>query len=216
MPTNRNPSLALTDAQVDDIVDRLLRGRYEKHRPVQSIEVIRAGLMGQQACRDYVVARWGERYRYSRGPREKDGPLSPAGVTMRSGKLWERASDHVQRMKDIENDEIVWKIFDRNSYEAICYAVGSRKSAINWAWTLFGWTLPEGSTIDRLRSDIYGAGGTIAASTMNMELVGRLERRVTEVRERAAKMIEEADRMEAAISSVTGAAAHLAAGAKLG
>ena len=216
MPTERNPSNALTDAQVDDIVDRLLRGKYEKHRPVGSIEVIRAGLMGQQACRDYVTARWGQRSRWSRGPSTKDGPLSSAGITMRSGKLWERCADHINKMKDVENDEIVWRIYDRSSYEAVCYAVGSRRSAINWAWTLFGWTLPEGSTIERLRSDIHGGGGTIAASTLNMGLVGQMTQRVNELRTRAEKALSEAERIEAAIASVTGAAAHLAAGATVG
>ncbi len=34
MPSERNPSHVLTNAQLDDIVDRLLRGKYEKHRPV--------------------------------------------------------------------------------------------------------------------------------------------------------------------------------------
>lgn len=212
MPTERNPSNALTDAQVDDIVDRLLRGKYEKHRPVQSIEVIRAGLMGGQTCRNYVVARWGERSRWSRGPSTKDGPLSAAGVTMRSGKLWERASDHIQKMKGVENDELVWKVWDGRTYNTLCFAVGSQRSAINWAWTLFGWTLPEGSSIEKLRADVAGAGGMIAASALNMGLVKQLTEQMNELREDAARKLAAADRFEAAIGSVTGAAAHLAAG----
>lgn len=212
MPTERNPSNSLTDAQVDDIVDRLLRGKYEKHRPVGSIEVVRAGLMGGQTCRDYVVARWGERSRWSRGPSTKDGPLSAAGVTMRSGKLWERCSDHIQKMKHVENDELVWRIWDGRSYETVCFSVGSSRTAINWAWTLFGWTLPEGSSIEKLRADLAGAGGTIAASSLNMGLVNRLTEQMNDLRADAARRTAQADRIEAAISSVTGAAVHLAAG----
>ena len=140
MANERNPSFGLTDAQVDDIVDRLLRGKYEKHRPVQHLEVVRAGFIGAQTCRNYVVARWGERSRWSRGSAGKDGPLSSAGVTMRSGKLWERCSDHVQAVKNgrADSDELVWRITDYRSYQTVCFATGSASSAKQWAFTLFG------------------------------------------------------------------------------
>lgn len=211
MPTYRNPSFTLTDVQVDDIVDRLLLGKYEKHRPVKSIEVARAGLVGQQVCRDYVTARWGERGRWERSG-DRDGRLSAAGITMRSNKLWERASNHITTIKATGNDELVWKIYDARTYNTVCYAVGDASSARQWAWTLFGWTLPEGSTLDRLRAELHGAGGVIAASSMNMNLVAESGRRVADLRAEAARKLAEAERLENAIASVTGAAAHLAGG----
>jgi len=212
MPSQRNPSFTLTDAQVDDIVDRLLLGKYEKHRPVKAIEVARAGLMGTNACRDYVTARWGERGRWERSSGGKDGRLSAAGITMRSNKLWERASDHIHTLKQTDNEELVWRVYDGRSYDTVCYAVGSGSSARQWAWTLFGWTLPEGASLDRLRCDLHGGGGIIAASSMNMSLVKRSSERAEALREEAARKLAEAERLENAIASVTAAAAHLAGG----
>lgn len=212
MPTQRNPSFTLNDAQLDDIVDRLLLGKYEKHRPVQAIEVARAGLMSTTTCRDYVVARWGQRSQWHRGTGDKNGPLSAAGITMRTNKLWERASSHIQAIKSTDNEELVWRVFDSRSYDTVCYAVGSSTSARHWAWTLFGWTLPEGATSERLRCDLHGGGGVIAASAMNMGLVKRSTERAEGLREEAARKLAEAERLENAIASVTAAAAHLAGG----
>ena len=96
MATQRNPSFGLTDSHVDDIVDRLLRGKYEKHRPVESLEVVRAGFISHSTARDYVCGRWGIRSSWSKDPKEG---LSSAGITMRSNKLWERCTGHVQRVK---------------------------------------------------------------------------------------------------------------------
>ena len=211
MANERNPSFSLTDAHVDDIVDRLLRGRYEKNRPVEALEVVRAGLIGAQTCRDYVVARWGQRSRWQSSS-GKDGPLSSAGVTMRTNKLWERASSHIQAIKSTDNEELVWRVYDGRSYDTVCYAVGSSTSARHWAWTLFGWTLPEGATSERLRCDLHGGGGVIAASAMNMGLVKRSTERAEGLREEAARKLAEAERLENAIASVTAAAAHLAGG----
>jgi hypothetical protein len=212
MPSHRNPSFTLSDAQVDDIVDRLLLGKYEKYRPVSALDVVRAGLMGQTTCRDYVTARWGERGRWERSSGDKNGRLSAAGITMRSNKLWERCSNHVTAVKNSDNDELVWRVYDNRSYDTVCYAVGSSSSARQWAWTLFGWTLPEGTTIERLRVELHGGGGIIAASSMNMTLAGRSSERVKALRDEAARKLAEAERLENAIASVTAAAAHLAGG----
>ena len=212
MANERNPSFGLTDAQVDDIVDRLLRGKYEKHRPVQHLEVVRAGLIGAQTCRNYVVARWGERSRWSRGPSTKDGPLSSAGVTMRSGKLWERCSDHVQAVKNgrAESDELVWRITDYRSYATVCYATGSSASARQWAFTLFGWTLREDAKLEDLRAELAGCGGAVAASIANIGMLGDLDRNIKELEARAARELAQAEKMRTLHDTIASAAAHLA------
>lgn len=210
MPSERNPSYNLTDAQVDDIVDRLLRGKYEKHRPVFPMEVVRAGLLNSSVCRDYVTSRWGQRSRWSNDPSHG---LSAAGITMRSNKLSERISPLVSRAMDTENSELVWKIYDTRSYETVCYAVGSRSSARQWAWTLFGWTLPEGSSLERLRADLAGGGGTLAASSMNMKLVARINDQIGALEAEAQRKLDQAARFRGMVDAVTGAAAHLASGA---
>lgn len=211
MANERNPSFGLTDAQVDDIVDRLLRGRYEKHRPVQHLEVVRAGLIGAQTCRNYVVARWGERSRWSRGTGDKNGPLSSAGITMRTNKLWERCSDHIGAVKNgrVDSDELVWRITDYRSYATICYATGSAASAKQWAFTLFGWTLREDAKLEDLRADLAGAGGSTAASIANIGMLGDLDRQIKELESRAARELAAAEKMRTLHDTIAAAAAHL-------
>lgn len=210
MPTERNPSHTLTDAQVDDIVDRLLRGRYEKNRPVQPIEVLRAGFMGSQTCRDYVLERWGVRSRWSSDAKEG---LSHAGITMRSNKLWERVSPHLMRLRNEGHEELVWRIYDHRTYDTVCYAVGSSTSAKQWAWTLFGWILPQPSDVSNLRADMAGGGGFIVASSLNATLVNRFRDSITELNNEIQKRTERRDRLESLIDSVTMASAHLVSGA---
>ena len=211
MANERNPSFGLTDAQVDDIVDRLLRGRYEKHRPVQSLEVVRAGLIGAQVCRDYIVARWGERSRWHRGTGDKNGPLSSAGVTMRTNKLWERCSNHVQAVKNgrVDSDELVWKITDYRSYATVCYATGSAASAKQWAFTLFGWTIREDAKLEDLRAELAGCGGATAASIANIGMLGELDRQIKELEARAARELAAAEKMRTLHDTIASAAAHL-------
>lgn len=211
MANERNPSFGLTDAQVDDIVDRLLLGKYEKHRPVQHLEVVRAGLLGGHTCRSYVVARWGERSRWAHGPSGKDGPLSSAGVTMRSNKLWDRCSDHVQAVKNgrIDSDELVWRITDYRSYATVCYATGSSTSARQWAFTLFGWTLREDAKLEDLRAELAGAGGATAASIANIGMLGDLNRQIKDLEARAARELAQAEKMRTLHDTIASAAAHL-------
>lgn len=211
MANERNPSFGLTDAQVDDIVDRLLRGRYEKHRPVQHLEVVRAGLIGAQTCRSYVVARWGERSRWHRGTGDKNGPLSSAGVTMRTNKLWERCSDHVQAVKNgrVDSDELVWRITDYRSYATVCYATGSAASAKQWAFTLFGWTLREDAKLEDLRAELAGCGGATAASIANIGMLGDLDRQIKDLEARAARELAAAEKMRTLHDTIASAAAHL-------
>lgn len=204
MPSSRNPSLNLTDDHIDDIVDRLLLGKYEKHRPVGSLEAIRTGLLSLDSCREYVRNRWSAWSAKS---------LSRAGITMRSNKLWERMVPHISSAQETDNNELVWKVYDNRNYEAICFAVGSRHGARQWAWTLFGWTMPPGSEIGNIRTELMGGGGIITASSMNMELVGRLKSNIKGCEDQAAAQLVKAERLRGMIDAVTGAAAHLISGA---
>lgn len=215
MPSDRNPSFNLTDAQVDDIVDRLLRGRYEKNRPVGPIEAVQTGLIGPNKIRDYVAARWRVRSRWSN---DASQGLSQAGLTMRTNKLAERLGPHIQKAQTLESEELVWRVYDAQTYDTLCYAAGGRDSAKGWAWTLFGWTLPEGKGKgpERLRSELVGPGGILAASTMNMTLVGNYSERVKEHELRATREAEAAERYRTAIETLTSAAAYLASGATAG
>ena len=211
MATQRNPSFGLTDSHVDDIVDRLLRGKYEKHRPVETLEVVRAGFISQSTAREYVTARWGIRSSWSKDPKEG---LSSAGITMRSNKLWERCSNHVQAVKNcrVESDELVWRISDSRTYDTVCYASGSAQSAKQWAFTLFGWTLREGIRIEELRTELAGCGGAIAASIANISMLGRLNDQIEEYESRAASCLLSAEKYRLVHSTISSAAAHLAGG----
>lgn len=206
----RNPSFGLTNELVDNIADRLLRGRYEKRMPVQTLEVIRAGLISLEACRSYVIARWGERSRWARGPSSKDGPLSSAGITMRSGKLWERAQVHVARAKDLDEPEIVWRIQDGRTYETLCYATGSSGAAKQWAFTLFGWAVRPGLVVGDLRAHLHSAGGGLAASIANVGMLERINGRIRSIEEEVAQKLEAAGNLRNLHDSIAAAAAHLA------
>ena len=209
--SDRNPSFGLSDTQVDDIVDRLLLGKYEKYRPVGALEVVRAGFLGSPSCRSYVIARWGERSRWQ-GSTGKDGPLSSAGITMRSNKLWERCGGHVSAVKAgaVESNDLVWKIYDGRSYDTVCYAVGSPGSAKQWAFTLFGWTLREGTVVDNLRAELAGAGGQVAASIANIGQLRGLADRINDLESRAAGMLAQAEKIRLLHDTIASASAHLA------
>jgi hypothetical protein len=211
MATARNPSFGLTDAQVDDIVDRLLRGKYEKHRPVEALEIVRAGFISSPTARDYVTARWGQRNRWSSDPKEG---LSSAGITMRSNKLWERCSGHVQRVKNgsVDAPDLVWRVTDSRTYDTVCYATGSAQSAKQWAFTLFGWTLREGIRIEELRTELAGCGGDLAASIANISMLKSISERLEELELRIARAAADAEKLRLLHSTISSAAAHLAGG----
>ena len=209
MATQRNPSFGLTDAHVDDIVDRLLRGKYEKHRPVETLEVVRAGFISQSTAREYVTARWGVRSSWSKDPKEG---LSSAGITMRSNKLWERCANHVQRVKGgtVDAPDLVWRVSDSRTYDTVCYATGSAQSAKQWAFTLFGWTLREDAKLEDLRAELAGCGGAVAASIANIGMLGDLDRNIKELEARAARELAQAERRRSLHDTIASAAAHLA------
>ena len=79
MPSSRNPSHFYNNEQVDNIVDRLLKGRGIKQRlRVDPIEAWKTGLVDMQTIRDYVEMRWGS---------------SRQGVTMRTSNHFSSVID---------------------------------------------------------------------------------------------------------------------------
>lgn len=212
MANKRNPSFDFTDARVDDIVDRLLRGKYETRRPVEALETVHAGLMSSEVCRNYVVARWCDRADRDRGTGDKDRHLSPAGVTMRSNKLWERCQPHVRAVLNgqVESDEFVWRVSDSRTYETVCYASGAAHSAKQWAFTLFGWTIREGARIDEFRTEFAGCGGATAASIANIGLLGRLNQQIETAERAVARELQAAERYRTARDTIASAAALIA------
>ena len=131
---------------------------------------------------------------------------------MRTNKLWERCSNHVQAVKNgrAESDELVWRITDYRSYATVCYATGSSASARQWAFTLFGWTLREDAKLEDLRAELAGCGGAVAASIANIGMLGDLDRNIKELEARAARELAQAERMRSLHDTIASAAAHLA------
>ena len=191
-----NPSKdGLTLAEVDDIVDRLLRGHYERKRPATPMEVIRAGCWAQNSydVRRYVEDRWDQ---------------SAAGATMRTNNILSKASSVLKRLRGDEPG-LVWKVIRRWTGDTICWAVGSREDAIGWAFTIFGWTRPGMERHD-LTAELHGAGGWEQAVGLNMDRIKSVRNRAAEIRARIEKLQEEAQQLDLIVDTVVGASAQLA------
>ena len=206
--SNRNPSWNLSTEAVDDIVDRLLLGKYEKYRPATFKEAASIGMHQGSGGNVgmYVEQRWGLRHRYDSG--RKGGPLSKAGITMRTNKLTERINKIVCNVESSTESSLVWNIRHRRTYETVCYAAGTHGGAIGWAFTLFGWTQgPETKQTD-LFGSLLGTGGTAEASARNMTLISSLQKSreglIADLVHRQKKI----DNMELLIDTVISAAAY--------
>lgn len=207
MSSARNPSFGLHDDTFDDIVDRLLLGKYEKYRKVSFCEAVSLGLHAgsNTSVMAYVTARWGERGRYASAT--KNGPLSKAGITMRTNKLSERINAVVVGAETSSETSLVWKIQNRRNYNAVCFAAGTMGGALAWSHAVFGWTQGPESKVTDIVAYLVGAGGQNEASARNLTMVGGLQKS----REvllldlvRRQKIIED---MELLISTVISAAA---------
>jgi hypothetical protein len=174
MATRRNPSWNLTNAELDDIVDQLLHGKYSK-RPPSVIDVVRTGFIGGEGIRAYVETRWPERSRYS--STIKGVNLSAAGQTMRSNKLAERVRQCIGNDRQIASSELVWTVRNSRTYDTICYASGTYDGARNWAFTLFGWTQGPETKITDLTLTLIGGGGAQEAAIKNMSQIGVIQKR---------------------------------------
>lgn len=210
MSSARNPSFGLHDNTFDDIVDRLLLGKYEKHRKVSFCEAVSLGLHAgsNTSVMGYVAARWGERNRYTSAT--KNGPLSKTGITMRTNKLSERIAAVVVGAETSSETSLVWKIQNRRSYNVICFAAGTMGGALAWSHAVFGWTQGPESKVTDLFATIIGAGGQSEAGARNLTMVGGLQKsRETMLLEiaRRQKIIEDTELL---ISTVISAAAFTA------
>lgn len=205
----RNPSWNLSTEAVDDIVDRLLRGKYEKHRPVTFKEAASIGMHSGATpnVAAYVEQRWGIRYWRGKGP--KDSGLSKAGITMRTNKLTERVNRIVNNVECSTESSLVWNIRHRRTYETVCFAAGTHGGALGWAFTLFGWTLgPETKQTD-LFGTLLGTGGTAEASARNMTLISSLQKSregmITDIANRQKKV----ENMDILIDTIVSASAYI-------
>lgn len=194
--SGRNPSYDMSEVDLDAIVDRILRGKYEKH-PVEPEEAMRTGIINYQACHSYVNNRWGT-------------TLSRAGQTMRCNNLWKKLDPLICRAMQGDNPDIVWEIYGTpvggRYAETICYATGSRNSAINWARTVFGWTLVPGSSIT---ANIHGPGGPTRAAVANTQLIPVWQKKVRWHEEEAAKYLKNAENLRTFLDSIIGASDHM-------
>lgn len=193
--TNRsNPSDTLTLEAVDDIIDRTLRGHYEKKRPVTPLELMETGLWRDwTAQRRYVEQRWRQ---------------SPAGVTMRHNNLNRKIDSKMRGLRD-DTPGLVWKIGRRYSSEAICYATGTRQDAVGWAHMVYGWTIP-GVSRDDLIPDLVGCGGLPEVIRRNMEILPRVRESISNLEREIARMQDRIAAYNNIIETTLSATAHLA------
>jgi hypothetical protein len=90
--------------------------------------------------------------------------------------------------------------------ETICYATGSRTSAINWARTVFGWTLVPSSAIT---ASVHGPGGATRAAIENTRLIPVWQKKVLWHEEEAAKYLKNAENLRTFLDSIIGASDHM-------
>ena len=186
MPNQRNPSLFLTQKQVDDIADRILEGKYSK-RPVKPIDVFHAGFAGEGA--------------YPRGYIETRFKLTPSGTTRRSNKFQGLINDIVRNVNK-SSPNAVWKV-KRGYYssEGHTYVMGpggtdsertmlKESAMLMWGWM---WIADRpGTTARELELGLAGFGG-------ERELAFRLNSVMAEVADRANRKREELAAMQKAV-----------------
>jgi len=211
MSSARNPSFGLSDNTFDDIVDRLLLGKYEKYRKVSFIEAVSLGLHAGSGASvmDYVSNRWGQRGRYASAT--KNGPLSKAGITMRTNKLSERIGRVVVGAETSSETSLVWKIQNRRTYSVVCFANGTMGGALAWSHAVFGWTQGPESKVTDLTAYLVGAGGQNEAAARNLTMVGGLQKSRELLLGELARRQKIIEDMELLISTVISAAAFTTA-----
>ena len=190
MPNQRNPSLFLTQKQVDDIADRILEGKYSK-RPVKPIDVFHAGFYGEGAyLRGYIEARF---------------KLTPAGTTRRTNKFQGLVSD-LARKVSLSTPTAVWKV-KRGWYSSSghTYVMGpggtdaermmlKESAMLMWGWM---WVVDKpGTTARDLELELVGMGG-------ERELAYRLNGVATDVTERVDRKRKELEAAQAALSDLS-------------
>lgn len=189
-----NPSRILTLDTVDEIVDRLLKGKYAKFPPTNK-ELWQAGLMAM-GCRTYVGQRWPE--------------LTRTGITRRSGKMINLLTAAFQAERrgssDVLSDpDSVWKVhnrsYDREKYAEL-YLIGpggssSEKQMLRQqAWLLYGW-LWNGNidSPEQLYLEKVGMGGQAEANIFNVNIIKETQRLIRTVDETLTEYQEKRTRL---------------------
>ena len=164
MPTDRNPSLTLTQSRLDMIIDKLTEGKNCKHPP-RVEEVWATGMMpgNEPVVRAYVVDRWG---------------LTPAGTTMRTRKLIQRMSPY--RGAGENHPNAVWKVKAGYYSDSECFVAGRMSPTLKeGTWLMWGWLYTDNARQGSdLRFEIVGLGGNREALLRNQSLVGKIETRI--------------------------------------
>ena len=190
MPSQRNPSLFLSQSNVDDIADRILEGKYCK-RPVKPIDIFHAGFYGEGA--------------YLRGYIETRFKLTPAGTTRRTNKFQGLVGD-LARKVSYSTPTAVWKVkrgyYDSNGATYVMGPGGNEAektmlkegAMLMWGWM---WVADKpGTTARDLTLELVGMGG-------ERELAFRLNGVVTDVTERVDRKRKELEAAQAALSDLS-------------
>lgn len=191
---SRNPSFTLSTEQTDAIVDRALRGKYEK-RPVTQTEWLETGLVSYEHVMRYCTYRW-------------SGELTKAGMTMRQNSLWKKVGDNLNCLTKLSDHRLVWKFYDSVSGNTVCYANGPHDSAVNWVETFFRWTLPKNA---KLYANLAGFGGIDQAAVYNTSLLSSIQEHVDANAARAQQYEAIAQRYRQVFDVLAGTASHMTA-----
>lgn len=186
MPNSRNPSLFLSQKQVDDIADRILDGKYSKYK-VNPVDVYNAGFAGQNAAlRAYIEARF---------------KLTPSGTTRRTNKFTSLVGALARQVSN-SSPNAVWKVrrgwYDSNGYTYVQGPGGTdaeRTMLKEGAMLMWGWMWiadKPGTTARELELELAGFGG-------ERELAFRLNSVMTEVTDRAKRKRDELAAMQKAV-----------------
>ncbi len=197
MPTDRNPSLTLTQSRMDMVIDKLTEGKHCKFPP-RVEEVWATGMMpgNEHVVRAYVSARWG---------------LTPAGTTMRTRKLMSRMSPY--RGAGEAHPEAVWRVKSGYYGRTECFVSGKMGPTLKeGTWLMWGWLfMGETTSSSTLRFDIVGLGGNREALLRNQDLVGQIEGRIERYRKAEAEAATERARFEDMLGQVQGMNAMMTA-----
>ena len=183
MPSSRNPSHFYTNEQVDNIVDRLLKGRGIKQRlRVDPIEAWKTGLVDMQTIRDYVEMRWGSS---RQGVTMRTNNLSGKSHSARHGSLYPGVTFNPKAQ-----DFAVWRV--SNHYTTFCHITGAGGNEgqvamlRQQAFLMWGWMIEGLKSADSLELKLVGMGGAAEAAVLNSFLIDDMKQR----RDRVAKELE--------------------------
>lgn len=197
MPTDRNPSLTLTQSRLDMVIDKLTEGKNCKFPP-RVEEVWATGMLpnNEHVVRAYVSARWG---------------LTPAGTTMRTRKLMQRMGKYYSA--GTEHQDAVWRVKAGYYGRTECFVTGRMGPTLKeGTWLMWGWLFTDNAkAASDLRFDIVGLGGNREALIRNQSLVGQLEERIDRYRKQEEEAVKERARYEDILEQVRGMNAMMTA-----